>query len=68
MIRPQMHERTDESGASSVEYGLLVALIAGVIVLAVIGLGVVVHGSFSKTCNSLEQGGQITGSGADCSK
>ncbi len=38
--------RTDEAGATAVEYGLMVSLIAGVIVLAVTALGVRVTGLF----------------------
>ncbi len=38
-----------ERGASAVEYGLLVALIAAVIVVAVIALGGVVKGAFTDT-------------------
>ena len=37
----------DESGASAVEYGLLVSLIAVVIVLAVGGLGTTLRGKFA---------------------
>ena len=38
--------RTDEDGATAVEYGLLVALIAGVVVAAVLILGTTVVGWF----------------------
>ncbi len=41
--------RNSEEGASAVEYGLLVALIAAVIVVAVIALGGVVKGAFEDT-------------------
>ncbi len=37
----------DEEGASAVEYGLLVALIAAVIILTVQGLGTTLDGVFS---------------------
>ena len=37
----------DEEGASAVEYGLLVALIAAVIILTVQGLGQTLDGVFS---------------------
>jgi pilus assembly protein Flp/PilA len=36
-----------ERGATAVEYGLMVALITGVIVLAVTGLGLKVNGLFT---------------------
>ncbi len=39
-----------DRGASSVEYGLLVVLIAAVIVTAVVGLGGVTGSLFTKSC------------------
>jgi pilus assembly protein Flp/PilA len=45
--------RKDETGASAVEYGLLVAAIAALIVVAVFGIGKVVSGSFNTTCTKL---------------
>jgi pilus assembly protein Flp/PilA len=36
----------DESGATAVEYGLMVALIAVVIILAVTGIGTALKGKF----------------------
>jgi pilus assembly protein Flp/PilA len=42
-----------ERGASAVEYGLLVALIAVVIVVAVTTLGKNLSGVFSKTASSI---------------
>ena len=46
-------EKMDERGASAVEYGLLVAGIAAVIVLVVIALGGKIKGAFSTTCSAL---------------
>ena len=43
----------DEEGASMVEYGLLVALIAGVCVAIVTQLGGAVSGTFAKIVPSL---------------
>ena len=43
----------NQKGASAVEYGLLVAAIAAVIVLIVFALGKVVAGSFSETCSAI---------------
>ncbi len=43
----------DESGASAVEYGLLVAGIAAVIVIIVFTLGGIVQASFQKVCTAL---------------
>ena len=46
----------DERGASAVEYGLLVAGIAAIIVVAVMALGPVVKSAFSGTCSSIKSG------------
>ena len=46
--------RNDETGASAVEYGLLVALIAAVIVVAVFTLGGFVSDTFDSTCTEIE--------------
>jgi pilus assembly protein Flp/PilA len=43
----------DESGASAVEYGLLVALIAVVIIGAVSMLGTTISGMFTKVATTL---------------
>ena len=43
----------DESGATAVEYGLLVALIAGVIVGVVTLLGLSLPGGFQTVINSI---------------
>ena len=56
-----MLKRRDEKGASAVEYGLLIALIAAVIVVAVILLGEAVAGVFTDTADCVE--GQTA---ADC--
>ena len=42
-----------DRGASAVEYGLMVAAIAAVIVGVVFGLGGLVKGAFSKTCSTM---------------
>ncbi|MGZ4602645.1 MAG: Flp family type IVb pilin [Kineosporiaceae bacterium] len=49
-----------ERGASAVEYGLMVAAIAAVIVGTVFALGHFVQTSFDKTCSALEA--PLTGS------
>ena len=46
--------RDDEKGASAVEYGLLVAAIAALIVLIVFALGGVVKETFTDTCGSIK--------------
>ncbi len=52
----------NEEGASAVEYGLLVAAIAAVIVVVVFVLGTYIQGAFSDTCDEI---GASNGSG-DC--
>jgi pilus assembly protein Flp/PilA len=54
--------RHSEDGASAVEYGLLVALIAAAIVLAVFAFGSMVRGTFDKTCEDFTSPGPISGS------
>lgn len=56
------HRARTDDGASAVEYGLLAALIAGVIVFAVITLGTTVKGLFHSTCDSAVTNGQLAGS------
>ena len=43
--------RMDERGASAVEYGLLVAGIAAIVVLVVFALGDNIRDAFQDTCN-----------------
>jgi pilus assembly protein Flp/PilA len=45
---------SDESGASAVEYGLLVALIAVVIIVAVTALGTSIAGIFSNASTAIK--------------
>jgi len=56
--------RKDMKGASAVEYGLLVAAIAAVIVLVVFLLGGVVRDTFDKTCGAVNS---TDGTGTTCS-
>ncbi len=46
--------KMEERGASAVEYGLLVALIAGVIVFAVLTLGGTLEGVFNQTNTDIQ--------------
>jgi pilus assembly protein Flp/PilA len=48
-----------EDGASAVEYGLLVAAIAALIVIIVFALGGLIKDAFSKTCNSISTGSSV---------
>lgn len=43
----------DEEGATAVEYGLMVALIAAVIVLAVTQLGTELNSTFKAVCKAI---------------
>jgi pilus assembly protein Flp/PilA len=56
LVRPAY----DERGASAVEYGLLVAAIAAVIVAIVFGLGSLVHDAFSNTSSCVSAGAAAT--------
>ena len=52
----RLFNRKDEDGASAVEYGLLVAAIAAVIVLIVFALGNVIDKTFTDTCKEINKG------------
>ena len=56
---------TADNGASAVEYGLLVAAIAAVVVIIVFALGGVVKEVFADTCDSIKAGAG-TGVAANC--
>ncbi|WP_300676354.1 Flp family type IVb pilin [Nocardioides sp.] len=57
--------KMEERGASAVEYGLLIAGIAAVVVVAVVALGPVVRDAFNKTCTEITKSGSVAGT---CSK
>jgi pilus assembly protein Flp/PilA len=50
-----------DRGASAVEYGLMVAAIAAVIVAVVFGLGGLVKDTFKDTCSQIEAGNTAPG-------
>jgi pilus assembly protein Flp/PilA len=58
--------RHEEDGASAVEYGLLVAAIAAVIVVVVFALGGMIKGAFSHTCNEVGSNATPSSSTASC--
>ena len=59
--------RRGDEGASAVEYGLLVAAIAAVIVALVFALGAYVRGAFQTTCDNIANSGvQASNSSAQC--
>lgn len=59
-IRKVAQFKKDEEGASAVEYGLLVAAIAAIIILLVFALGHWVKGAFKQTCDAFSSSGNIT--------
>ena len=48
--------RSTDEGASAVEYGLLIAAIAAVIITIVFGIGLVVKAGYSKTSSCIKAG------------
>ncbi|HEY3924726.1 MAG TPA: Flp family type IVb pilin [Acidothermaceae bacterium] len=65
MLAVRRHVK-DDKGASAVEYGLLIAAIAAVIVVIVFALGNVVKSKFHQTCTLVNSGGN--GGTATCSQ
>ena len=53
--------KMEERGASAVEYGLLVAAIAAVIILVIFALGDNIKGLFNDTCQKLKDNATVTG-------
>ena len=53
-----MKRPCNDSGASAVEYGLLLAAVAAVIVIAVFALGGAVRDMFSESCATIDS--QVT--------
>ena len=65
-MRAVMRDAKDR-GASAVEYGLMVAAIAAVIVGIVFGLGSLVSNVFNDTCSSISTAGVTkTGTATSC--
>ena len=58
--------KNEERGASAVEYGLLIAGIAALIVVAVFALGPVVKEAFNKTCDTIASSDSNTVTADDC--
>jgi pilus assembly protein Flp/PilA len=52
-----------DEGASAVEYGLLVAAIAAIIILVVFALGTFVKGAFKDTCTAFKTSNAVNSSG-----
>lgn len=53
-------KRKSEEGATAVEYGLMVAAIAAVIVVVVFAIGDLVGGAFDATESGLTDGGVVS--------
>lgn len=54
MLQANIHARiASDRGATAVEYGLMVAVIAAVIVVTVIALGDQIHDAFCQVSNNL---------------
>lgn len=61
-IQRLISRRDEETGASAVEYGLLVAAIAALIVLIVFALGGVVKEVFTDTCTTIKSSASTSAS------
>ena len=64
-IQRFLNRKDQEDGASAVEYGLLVAAIAALIVIIVFALGGVVKEVFEDTCGTITS--EASGVSASCS-
>ena len=53
--------KNDETGASAVEYALLIAAIAGLIILVVFAFGGIVKETFDDTCDRIARSDSATG-------
>jgi pilus assembly protein Flp/PilA len=53
-IRKSTAAARNDEGASAVEYGLLVAAIAAVIIIVIFALGGVIKDVFKNTCSSIK--------------
>lgn len=62
LLRRSTQAKRTDRGASAVEYGLLIAGIAALIVLAVFAMGPILQEIFADTCDSIktEAGTSIT--------
>jgi pilus assembly protein Flp/PilA len=65
-MRALLRYGKDDSGASAVEYGLLVAAIAAVVVVVVFALGGLVRDKFKTTCNGIANNGNTSASNSSC--
>lgn len=61
-----IQRRRNEDGASAVEYGLLVAAIAAIIVLIVFAIGKFVKQGFADTCEGMASEVAVDGGNPSC--
>jgi pilus assembly protein Flp/PilA len=61
-IRALITKARSEEGASAVEYGLLVAAIAALIVVIVFAFGHIISGVFQSTCDTINSNANSAGS------
>jgi len=67
LLRRFIDAKRRDDGASAVEYGLLVAAIAALIVLVVFAFGGLVKDVFSETCDEIQKGSSVpVSSTVDC--
>lgn len=59
LLLADRRKTASERGASAVEYGLLVAGIAALVVVAVFALGPLINEAFTDTCDEIEGSGTI---------
>ena len=57
-----IQKRRNDDGASAVEYGLLVAAIAALIVVIVFAFGHLISGVFQSTCSTIDANSSATSS------
>jgi pilus assembly protein Flp/PilA len=62
----RLARKRDQQGASAVEYGLLVAAIAAIIVVIVFALGGLVRDAFQNTCQNISDNGAPGGATSTC--
>jgi pilus assembly protein Flp/PilA len=66
LMRRFIDAKRRDDGASAVEYGLLVAAIAALIVIVVFAFGGLVKDVFQDTCNTISENATSTVSSAGC--
>ena len=65
-LMQKLEARRDEKGASAVEYGLLIAGIAALIVVVVFALGPIIRDAFDKTCDTIGSNDGNASTAANC--